>query len=65
MIGLRGKGLQCGRRTLSERRCNPINGMARPTSRQGRPKRSERERYSPDVMLLLRFLPAGQRPRPS
>lgn len=41
MIGLRGRGLQCGRRTLSDRRCNPIKGMAQPTSRQGRLKRSE------------------------
>ena len=39
MMELRGKSLQCGRRTLLVQRCNPISGMARPTSRQGRFRR--------------------------
>ena len=46
MMELRGKSLQCGRRTLLDQRCNPISGMARPTSRQGRLGRSDVERYS-------------------
>lgn len=43
--------LQCGRRTLLRQRCNPISGMARLTSRQGRLRRSDPERYSQDFML--------------
>lgn len=42
---LRGTSLQCGRRTLLRQQCNPNNGMARLTSRQGRLRRSESERY--------------------
>lgn len=40
MMELRGTSLQCGRRIQLRQRCNPINGMARLTSRQGRFKRS-------------------------
>jgi len=36
MMELRGTSLQCGRRIRLRQRCNPINGMARLTSRQGR-----------------------------
>ena len=45
MMELRGTSLQCGRRTLLRQRCNPISGMARLTSRQGRLRRSDSERY--------------------
>ena len=48
MMELRGASLQCGRRTLLRQRCNPISGMARLTSRQGRLRRSDSERY-PDL----------------
>ena len=46
MMELRGTSLQCGRRIQLRQRCNPINGMARLTSRQGRLGRSDVERYS-------------------
>jgi hypothetical protein len=46
MMELRGTSLQCGRRIQLRQRCNPINGMARLTSRQGRFKRSVYERHS-------------------
>ena len=45
MIELRSTSLQCGRRIQLRQRCNPINGMARLTPRQGRFKRSVIERY--------------------
>lgn len=45
MMELRGASLQCGRRTSLRQRCNPISGMARLTSRQGRLRRSDPERY--------------------
>ena len=48
MVELRGTSLQCGRRTSLSQRCNPISGMARLTSRQGRLRRSGSERY-PDL----------------
>jgi hypothetical protein len=48
MMELRGTSLQCGRRTLLRQQCNSISGMARLTSRQGRLRRSESERY-PDL----------------
>jgi hypothetical protein len=41
MMELGDTSLQCGRRIQLRQRCNPINGMARLTSRQGRFKRSE------------------------
>jgi hypothetical protein len=40
MMELGGASLQCGRRTVPDRWCNPINGMARLTSRQGQGQRS-------------------------
>lgn len=40
VIELRSTSLQCGRRIQLRQRCNPINGMARLTSRQGHFKRS-------------------------
>lgn len=46
MMELRGTSLQCGRRIQLRQRCNPINGMARLTSRQGRFGRSDVERYA-------------------
>lgn len=49
MMELRGTSLQCGRRTLLSQRCNPISGMARLTSRQGRLRRSDSEGY-PDLL---------------
>jgi hypothetical protein len=48
MMELRGTSLQCGRRTLLSKRCNPISGMARLTSRQGHLKRSGPKRC-PDL----------------
>lgn len=45
MMELRSTSLQCGRRIQLRQRCNPINGMALLTSRQGRFKRSVIERY--------------------
>ena len=45
MMELRSTSLQCGRRIQLRQRCNPINGMARLTSRQGHFKRSVIERY--------------------
>ncbi len=39
MMELRSTSLQCGRRIQLRQRCNPINGTARLTSRQGRFKR--------------------------
>jgi hypothetical protein len=44
MMELRGTSLQCGRRIQLRQRCNPINGMARLTSRQGHFKHSLYER---------------------
>lgn len=46
VMKLRGTGLQCGRRIQLRQRCNPINGMARLPSRQGRFGRSDVERYA-------------------
>jgi hypothetical protein len=45
MMELRSTSLQCGRRIRLRQRCNPINGMARLTSPQGRFRRSVIERY--------------------
>lgn len=51
MMELRSTSLQCGRRIQLRQRCNPINGMARLTSRQGRFKRSVIERYRYKILF--------------